>query len=154
MTSADDEPRLSKAQKQLIGFIVVLAAVNVLYRIVYATGASQTAALYVGVPTLLAVGPAMLPRSRSTTGMVMKGSMLAVLIAAVILPEGLLCLLFVVPAIGIAAVARSLEHATLPWAVVAWIARLPLIEHVLQLVTDAVGGGPRPVDLDVDSYSR
>lgn len=59
-----------------------------------------------------------------------------------------------VTAIGIAAVARSLEHATLPWAVVAWIARLPLIEPVLQLVTDAVGGGPRTVGLDVDSYSQ
>lgn len=46
-------------------------------------------------------------------------------------------------AIGVAAVARSLEHANLGWAVAGWMARLPGIEQILQLVTDAVGGGPR-----------
>jgi hypothetical protein len=99
-----DERGLSRAQKQLIGFIVVLAAVNVAYRLVYASGAAHTAALYVGVPTLLAIGLALLPRSRSATGMLLKGSTLALLIACVILPEGLLCLLFVVPLVGLVAV--------------------------------------------------
>lgn len=96
--------RLSKAQKQLIGFILVLAVVNVAYRIVYASGASQTAALYVGVPTLLAIGLALLPRSRSATGMLLKGSALALLIACIVLPEGLLCLLFAAPLVALIAV--------------------------------------------------
>jgi protein-S-isoprenylcysteine O-methyltransferase Ste14 len=44
---------------------------------------------------------------------------------------------------GIEALARSLEHAHLGWAAVAWIARAPVIVQLLQLVADAVGGGPR-----------
>ena len=93
--------RIGNAQKRLIGLILVLALVNVAYRLVYATGASRTAALYIGVPTLLAVGLAMLPRSTSATGMLLKGSTLALLIACVVLPEGLLCLLFVGPLVAL-----------------------------------------------------
>jgi hypothetical protein len=92
------------AQKQIIGFVLVLAVVNVAYRLVYASGIQQTAALYVGVPTLLAIGVVLLPRSRSATGALLKGMTLAVLIAAVILPEGVLCLLFVVPLLALIAV--------------------------------------------------
>lgn len=94
----------SAAQKRLIGFILVLAVVNVAYRLVYLTGTSRSAALFVGIPTLLAVGLALLPRSRSATGMLMKGSILALLIACVVLPEGLLCLLFAAPLAALIAV--------------------------------------------------
>lgn len=45
---------------------------------------------------------------------------------------------------GVAAIARSLEHVHLGWAVGSWIARLPGVVRLLQLVTDAVGGGPLP----------
>ena len=44
---------------------------------------------------------------------------------------------------GLAAVGRSLEHVNLAWATGSWLVRLPVVEPVLQLVTDAVGGGPR-----------
>jgi protein-S-isoprenylcysteine O-methyltransferase Ste14 len=44
---------------------------------------------------------------------------------------------------GVAAIGRSLEHVNLAWATGSWIARLPGLRHVLQLITDAVGGGPR-----------
>lgn len=103
MEPASGKRTLTTAQKQLVGFILVLATVNVAYRIVYATGAAQTAALYVGVPTVLAIGLALLPRSRSATGMLLKGSTLALLLAGVILPEGLLCLVFVVPLVAVVA---------------------------------------------------
>ncbi|MBX3313871.1 MAG: hypothetical protein KF906_06090 [Actinobacteria bacterium] len=95
---------LTTAQKQMIGFILVLAVVNVAYRLVYATGIQQTAALYVGIPTLLAVGLVLTPRSNSATGMLLKGSMLAMAIACVVLPEGLLCLLFALPLVALIAV--------------------------------------------------
>lgn len=100
----DQTTRLSNAQVRLAGFIVVLAVVNVAYRLVYASGVAHTAALYVGIPTLLAIGLALLPRAKSATGMILKGSTLAVMIACVVLPEGLLCLLFVLPLIGLIAV--------------------------------------------------
>lgn len=104
--AASSEVRGSRraAQAWLVGFILVLAAANIAYRVVYATGQSQTAALYVGVPTILAVGLALLPRSKSATGAILKGGILAMLIACVVLPEGLLCLLFAVPLVGLIAV--------------------------------------------------
>ena len=46
---------------------------------------------------------------------------------------------------GIGAIGRSLEHVNLAWAAASWIVRLPVVQPVLQLVTDVVGGGPRPV---------
>ena len=46
---------------------------------------------------------------------------------------------------GVAAFLRALEHATLGWACLAWLGRLPGVLHFLQLVVDASGGGPRLV---------
>jgi protein-S-isoprenylcysteine O-methyltransferase Ste14 len=43
---------------------------------------------------------------------------------------------------GIAAIARSLEHANLAWAAASWIARLPGVAQLLQLISDAVIGTP------------
>lgn len=47
--------------------------------------------------------------------------------------------------VGLAAVGRSLEHVNLAWAAASWIARLPVIDQVLQLIADAVGFGPRSI---------
>ena len=46
---------------------------------------------------------------------------------------------------GVAAFARALEHIHLGWAFVGWTMRLPLVEPFLQLLVDAVGGGPRQI---------
>jgi hypothetical protein len=104
--SADDfEPpnRLTIGQKQFIGFVLVVAAANVAYRLVYLAGAQQTAALYVGIPTILVIGVVMLPRGTSATEILVKGTTIAVLLAAVILPEGALCLIFAYPLVMIIA---------------------------------------------------
>ncbi len=98
------ERGLTTPQKQIIGFILVLAVANIAYRLVYASGAQQTAALYVGVPAVLAIGLALLPRSKSATGVILKCATLAMLIACVVLPEGLLCLLFALPLVALIAV--------------------------------------------------
>jgi hypothetical protein len=93
----DARRRPSTAQLQLIGFIVILAVADIAYRLVYAHGAQRTAALYVGIPAILAIGLALLPTTGSVTVMLLKGTMLALLIAAVVLPEGLICLVFAAP---------------------------------------------------------
>lgn len=51
-----------------------------------------------------------------------------------------------VTADGLAGIGRALEHAHLGWAVLSWIVRLPLLSPALQLISDAVGGGPRLVE--------
>lgn len=44
---------------------------------------------------------------------------------------------------GAAAVARSLEHLSLGWAILGWTMLLPGLRQLIQLVLDAVGAGPR-----------
>jgi hypothetical protein len=53
---------------------------------------------------VLAVGLALLPRSRSATGGLLKGAALATLLAGIVLPEGLICLLFAFPLVAAVAV--------------------------------------------------
>ena len=103
----------SRSQKQLIGLILVLAATLVAYRFVDTTGTARTSALYIGVPAVLAVGLALLPRSGSATGMLLRGATLAVLIAGIILPEGLLCLAFAYPLVALVAIVVGLP---IDWA--------------------------------------
>ena len=43
---------------------------------------------------------------------------------------------------GVAAFARALEHLHLGWAALAWLLLLPGVGRFVQLVVDAVGGGP------------
>jgi len=80
---------------------------------VYASGMSRTAALYVGIPTMLAVGLALLPRTKSATGALLRGTTIAVLAAAIILPEGFLCLLFALPLVALISV---IIGGTVDWA--------------------------------------
>ena len=47
---------------------------------------------------------------------------------------------------GLAALARGLEHINLAYAWVGFALRLPIVRPVLQLLADAVGGGPRELE--------
>jgi hypothetical protein len=100
----DDPVVAAESRRRLIGLVLVLAAASIAYRLVYLTGAEKTSALYVGVPTVLAIGLALLPRSGSATGMLMRGGTLAMLLACVLLPEGLICLLFALPLVALVAI--------------------------------------------------
>ncbi|GAB2773704.1 hypothetical protein GCM10027020_28760 [Nocardioides salsibiostraticola] len=53
---------------------------------------------------------------------------------------------------GIAALARALEQTTLPWAWCGWAVRLPGVVHVLGVVVDACGLGPRAAGGAATSY--
>ncbi len=46
---------------------------------------------------------------------------------------------------GVAAVARALEHINFVWAMIGMIARLPVVNFVIQAFVDASGGGPQRV---------
>ncbi len=125
--------RLRPAQARLICFFLVLGAASAAYRLVYATDLERTAALYVGVPTILGIGLALMPRGINATEMAVRGSLIALVVAGVILPEGFICLLFAAPlvvvvagAIGVVVDAnrrRGGEDRTRPLA----LAGLPLL---------------------------
>ena len=46
---------------------------------------------------------------------------------------------------GIVAIARALEHIHLGWAMAGFAMRMPLVSSLIQLITDASGGGPRSI---------
>ena len=45
---------------------------------------------------------------------------------------------------GVCAFAMALQHLSLPYAVIGWIAGLPVISHLFQICMDAAGAGKRP----------
>ena len=47
---------------------------------------------------------------------------------------------------GVAGVGACLEHLNLGWAMIGWLLRVPVLWRLWQLVGDAVGFEPRPVD--------
>ncbi len=47
---------------------------------------------------------------------------------------------------GVAAVARTLEHVNLGWAMLGWCLRLPGLDRLVQSIVDSIGGGPRDID--------
>lgn len=52
---------------------------------------------------------------------------------------------------GLAAVARGLEHSGPGWAYLGWLARLPVLRQLLQLLIDGMGGGPRQLPMVKES---
>jgi len=50
---------------------------------------------------------------------------------------------------GVRALGRALEHVNLALALVGWTIRLPVVGEFVQLVTDAIGGGPRELSQPV-----
>ncbi len=52
---------------------------------------------------------------------------------------------------GVRALGRALEHVNMALAFIGWTIRLPVVGEFVQLVTDAVGGGPREPSPDPPS---
>ena len=64
---------MTRVQKGIVWFTVVLAVLSVSYRLVFTVGAEKSAALFVGVPAVVAIAVAMMPSSQSATGMIIRG---------------------------------------------------------------------------------
>jgi protein-S-isoprenylcysteine O-methyltransferase Ste14 len=50
------------------------------------------------------------------------------------------------PSRGIHAIARSLEHIHIGWAIVGWVLAMPIVSHFAQVVVDAFGPAPHQVE--------
>jgi len=86
------------------GLLLALMAVGVAYRLVVMGGFGRTGLMFLGLPALLAVLLVLLPKSKTTTGAIVKGITLLVLVVAPLLGEGYLCILIASPlfyAVGI-----------------------------------------------------
>lgn len=100
---------------------LVIGAAAAGVAITYATGRQDAAILFVGLPALLAVGIALRPPARTLHGAVASGTTFALLLAAMLLQEGAICVVLSAPLVfavthGIAAATRRLRgrhHAAL-----------------------------------------
>jgi hypothetical protein len=96
-----DEPqatrKLSPAQGKLVVLIVACAAGSIAYRLLMDHHLGHSAAMFIGIPSLLAILLALTPKARTLTGAILKGITLALLIVAPLMGEGYLCILMASP---------------------------------------------------------
>lgn len=85
------------AKGALVTIILGLAGFVVGYRLLVFQNLEQTAALFIGLPTFLAIMVVLAPRSKSVTGLLLKLSTLALLLSATLLQEGFVCVLMAAP---------------------------------------------------------
>ncbi|HZD78263.1 MAG TPA: hypothetical protein VE218_14735, partial [Acidobacteriaceae bacterium] len=98
MSESDDpRPRISAKQWTLIAIIVACAAGSLFYRLLTHQHLEQTAALFIGIPSVLAIVVALQPAAQTVTGTIIRGVTLALLIVAPLLGEGFICILFAAP---------------------------------------------------------
>jgi hypothetical protein len=80
-----------------VALVVVSTAFAILYKTVDRLGFAHTSMMFVGIPAVLAILLALLPRAKSATGAIVKGITFAMLIVAPLLGEGYLCILMASP---------------------------------------------------------
>lgn len=97
--------KLSPAKWQLVALIVAFAIGALLYRELMHERLGHTAAMFVGIPVLMAILLALTPRAKTATGGILKGITLALLIVAPLLGEGYLCILMASPLFYLAGIA-------------------------------------------------
>ncbi|HET8680228.1 MAG TPA: hypothetical protein VFM39_08915 [bacterium] len=94
---AREARRITGAQWRLVGLIAALAVGRVAYDLIVRHRLQETAVLFIGLPAVLAVVFALTPRARSATGTILKGMTIALLLSALFLGEGLICIVFAAP---------------------------------------------------------
>jgi len=98
----------ARHSRAIVAALVISTAIaSIAYRVIMFHGLGQTAALFVGIPTLLAVVVVFTVSPRSATGVSCKAVTVGLLISLLLLGEGMVCVLMSAPlfyaiAIGIA----------------------------------------------------
>lgn len=85
------------ARLTLVGAVLAIALGSIFYRVLTFGELEQTAALFIGMPALLAAVVALLPPARSYTGMMLKVMTLMLLLSGVLLAEGFICIIMAAP---------------------------------------------------------
>jgi hypothetical protein len=93
----EERAGVTPAQWWLISFIVAFTTAAFFYRALVLGQLTHTAAMFLGVPSLLAILLAFTPRAKSITGGIVKAMTLFLLVIAPLLGEGYLCILIASP---------------------------------------------------------
>ena len=89
--------RIEPAQWWVIALAIAFMAGSVLYRYLVHAPYGHSAAMFIGIPAVLAILLALTPKAKTVTGGIIKGITLALLVLAPLLGEGYLCILFAAP---------------------------------------------------------
>ena len=84
-------------QWKLFSVVLVLAILLAFYYVLRNNELDSTAALYVGLPLLLALGTCLTPNAKSVTGAAMKILTIGLLLSAPVLNEGYICIILAAP---------------------------------------------------------
>src|SRR5690349_20804749 len=88
---------LSAPQRRLIVVIIALAAASIAFHLLVLTGYRHSAAVFIGIPTLLAILVARSEPPTTGTGIVMRVITLALLLSSIVFAEGMVCILLAAP---------------------------------------------------------
>jgi hypothetical protein len=97
MNDLEQKASITRSQWSLIFLILAVSAGSVMYRLIVRGRLEQTAALFVGIPAVLAIILAMMPKAKTVKGGIMKGLTLALLLSGPLLGEGFICVLMASP---------------------------------------------------------
>lgn len=97
-----------RAQSAVATVAIALAVGNLGYRAVMEGGLDQTAALFVGLPAILAIAVAGTAPARTVTGLILKVMTLGLLLGGVMLGETLICLVVAAPLVYLVGIAVGL----------------------------------------------
>src|SRR4051812_16711707 len=75
MNDLEPKPSIRRSQWNLIFLILAVSACSVMYRIIVLGKLEQTAALFVGIPAVLAILLAMVPKAKTVMGGSQKASL-------------------------------------------------------------------------------
>jgi hypothetical protein len=98
-----EDPAERRSRNELFALILAVAAASLVFRIATATGLEHTAFVFIGVPTVLALAVALMPRATSARGTIFRGTTLALLLAGIAFGEAFVCILFAAPLIYLVA---------------------------------------------------
>jgi hypothetical protein len=94
---ADGPASDRRARLTTAGIIAAVAVASVAFRLIAGQGLQQTAALFVGLPALLAIVVVLFTQPRTAVGVACKAVTVGLLVSLVFLGEGLLCILMSAP---------------------------------------------------------
>ncbi len=100
--------KIGPAQWTVIGLIVAFAAGSILYRLLIEHHLGHSAAMFIGIPAVMAILLALTPKAKTITGGILKGITFALLIIAPLLGEGYLCILMASPLFYLVGIAVGL----------------------------------------------
>lgn len=104
-------PGGAQSRLGLAALIAAVASASLAYRLIVAGGLQQTAALFVGIPTILAILVVFAVSPQTATGVACKAVTVGMLVSLLFLGEGLLCVLMSAPLFyGIAVVIAAVSN--------------------------------------------